>query len=292
VALGNTLSNVNYGFLLIVSIWSSVSYFIRALRWRVLLSAEKPISRQEAFGANMAGYLGNNIFPARVGELVRAIYVNRVAGISLSFALAVGLTERLMDVLVLVMLGSISLSASGIASGLLQQAIQVMAIMLGVGAVLFLFLPTFSPLLFKIIGGIHFLKPSTKKKITSILMEFLLGLRALLHPQRAATFSLYTVLIWLMDGLSVVMIGVTLHISIALVQSFVLLAGLGLSSAIPSTPGYIGIYQYVAVTVLDPFGISQTDALALIIMSQMLGYIVVIFWGLLSLRQFNKNTHS
>ena len=66
-----------------------------------------------------------------------------------------------------------------------------------------------------------------------------------------------------MDGLGTVLMGVMLNIPITLSQAFVLLAGLGLSSAIPSTPGYVGVYQFVAVTVLAPFGIEAAAALAL-----------------------------
>ena len=47
--------------------------------------------------------------------------------------------------------------------------------------------------------------------------------------------------------------------------AFLLIAGLGLGSALPSTPGYVGIYQFVAVTVLTPFGFSRTDAIAYIL---------------------------
>jgi uncharacterized protein (TIRG00374 family) len=284
----NTLSNAKYTLLPVVLVWSSVSYFIRALRWRVLLSAEKPISQLNAFLANMTGYLGNNILPARAGELVRALYANRVAGLSLPFALAVGLSERLMDVIVLILLGSISLSISGIASGLFQQAIQAVAILAGAGVIVFLLLPRFSSSLLKIMSGIPFLSLNAKEKISSFLEKFLLGLRTLLHLKRAVAFSLYTVFIWLMDGLCVVLIGIMLHISITLVQAFLLLSGLGLSSAIPSTPGYVGVYQFVAITVLAPFGITQADALAFILTSQMLGYMVIFFWGLMGLWRYGR----
>jgi hypothetical protein len=72
-------------------------------------------------------------------------------------------------------------------------------------------------------------------------------------------------------------------------QSLILLSALGLSSAIPSTPGYVGVYQFVAVTVLVPFGFSRAEALAFILISQVLNYLVVSFWGLIGLWQVNKN---
>jgi len=52
--------------------------------------------------------------------------------------------------------------------------------------------------------------------------------------------------------------------------AFLLIAALGLGSALPSTPGYIGIYQFVAVTVLVPFGFSRSDAIAYILVAQAL----------------------
>jgi len=53
--------------------------------------------------------------------------------------------------------------------------------------------------------------------------------------------------------------------------ALLLLTALGLGSALPSTPGYVGIYQFVAVTVLTPFGIGRDEALAFILVLQVLG---------------------
>jgi hypothetical protein len=60
-------------------------------------------------------------------------------------------------------------------------------------------------------------------------------------------------------------------------------AGLGLGSALPSTPGYVGVYQFVAVSVLTPFGFSQSDAIAHILLYQAMTTAVFLFWGLLGL---------
>ncbi|MEP6716699.1 MAG: lysylphosphatidylglycerol synthase domain-containing protein, partial [Terriglobia bacterium] len=65
--------------------------------------------------------------------------------------------------------------------------------------------------------------------------------------------------------------------------AFLLITGLGLGSALPSTPGYVGIYQFVAVSILTPFGITRTDAIAYILLLQAASYIVVTVWGLIAL---------
>jgi uncharacterized membrane protein YbhN (UPF0104 family) len=68
-----------------------------------------------------------------------------------------------------------------------------------------------------------------------------------------------------------------------LAQSFLLIAALGISSALPSTPGYVGVYQFVAVTILSPFGVARESALALILLVQFLNLLVVSIWGGLGL---------
>ena len=78
--------------------------------------------------------------------------------------------------------------------------------------------------------------------------------------------------------------------SLTIPHALVLLAALGLSSAIPSTPGYVGVYQFVAVSVLVPYGFSRADAIAYMLISQVLNYLVVSFWGLLGLWQIRRRS--
>ena len=67
------------------------------------------------------------------------------------------------------------------------------------------------------------------------------------------------------------------------------MTGMGLGSALPSTPGYVGIYQFVAVTVLTPFGFSRTDAIAYILVAQALGYVVIGIWGSIGLLKYRRS---
>jgi uncharacterized membrane protein YbhN (UPF0104 family) len=65
---------------------------------------------------------------------------------------------------------------------------------------------------------------------------------------------------------------------------------LGLGSALPSTPGYVGIYQFVAVEVLGPhgFGFPQSSVIAYTVLAQGLQYLITGFWGLLALLRLRK----
>jgi glycosyltransferase 2 family protein len=106
----------------------TVASFIRSLRWRVLLSAEKSLPSGTVFWATMAGYLGNNFLPARAGEVIRTVLIGQAADLSKSFVLATALTERMMDVVALVLISLAALSAlQGLPAELLK-AVQVMSL--------------------------------------------------------------------------------------------------------------------------------------------------------------------
>jgi uncharacterized membrane protein YbhN (UPF0104 family) len=93
-----------------------------------------------------------------------------------------------------------------------------------------------------------------------------------------------------LDGLSIIIGAGIISQHLNLGQALILLSALGLSSAIPSTPGYIGVYQFAAVSVLVPFGFSKPQALAFILISQVLNYLIISFFGLLGLWHLNINS--
>jgi hypothetical protein len=83
--------------------------------------------------------------------------------------------------------------------------------------------------------------------------------------------------------------GHSLHLDLSFSMSMLLITGLGLSSALPSTPGYVGIFQFVAVTVLVPLGISKSNALAFILVVQAYGYVSTALIGLPCLWILRRN---
>jgi glycosyltransferase 2 family protein len=274
-----TLRQGRYYLLPLVFLISSVNYFIRAMRWRVLLTAERPIRPFTVFWANMAGYLGNSFLPARAGELVRSLALGHKAGINASFVLATALTERLLDVIALVLISALALLALPGISPALAPALQAMAILGVVGLLVVLLAPHLSGFLQRLLGLLP-VPAAWRARLDTLLIRFLDGMRSLQNPGRALSFVALTGVIWLVDGLGSMLGAYMLRLHLTLPQALLLLAGMGLSSAIPSTPGYVGVYQFAAVTVLTPFGYSKSDAIAFILVAQALGYVVITVWGL------------
>lgn len=275
----DTLQGANYGYIVLLLIWSSVSFLFRALRWRVLLNFQKMIPPLFVFWANMAGYLGNNVLPARAGELIRAVYVARKQGIPVAFVLATGITERLVDLVALVIIGTLSVFWLDAFPKLVQDALQSFSIVAVGGVFLILLLPVFHDRLIRSMNGLSFLDSRLKEILMTLLENFIKGIRVIMQSERGFSFIFFTMAIWIMDGLGMVILASALHEVLSLWQSFLLIAALGLSSAIPSTPGYVGVYQFVAVTVLMPFGLERESALAIILVAQAINLILVLLWG-------------
>jgi uncharacterized membrane protein YbhN (UPF0104 family) len=99
-----------------------------------------------------------------------------------------------------------------------------------------------------------------------------------------------TCVIWSIDAVSFIMGGLSVGVSLTLPMSVLLISGLGLGSALPSTPGYVGIYQFVAVEVLMPFGFSRASVIAFMVLVQAVQYVSTGAWGLLALARLRKDT--
>lgn len=278
-AFFESLRQANYFYISLIVFWSSSTYFLRAMRWRVLLNSQKTLSPAGVFWANMAGYLGNNILPARAGELIRAAYVSRRDTIPVVFVLATGFTERLVDLAALVVIGAASVFFAVTFSTSMQEAFKSFAIVAVVGVAFIFLLPFFQGWVLRILHVVPFLNLSLKKKLEELFLHFVDGVKVISQPRRGLPFLLFTILIWLMDGMGMVILASSLNETLTLSQSFLLIAALGISSALPSTPGYVGVYQFVAVTILSPFGIARESALALILLVQFLNLLVVSVWG-------------
>jgi len=283
-----TLRHGNYRLLFFIIPLSSFSYFLRALRWRILLLSEGRISAISVFWANMVGYMGNSYLPARAGELLRSAYLGKQSGSGTSFVLATALTERILDALALVMIGSVALVFQMEVNGTILTAIRTMAVVASVGLLLIFITPFFEERLTYLFDSLP-ISSELREKLIQQFQRFLMGTRSLQSIRRFALFALSTASIWLIDGfgnvIGVKIIGQTLDLGHALI----FLAALGLSSAIPSTPGYVGVYQFVAITVLVPFGFSRPDAVAYILISQIVNYLIITFWGIIGLLQIKSS---
>jgi uncharacterized membrane protein YbhN (UPF0104 family) len=243
------------------------------------LNAEGRFGIGPVFRANMAGYLGNNFLPARAGEVLRSVMISRKSELTSAYVLTTALSERLMDAIAVVLAAALVLLGVHPKPAWLTDVSRSMAAAAGAGAVAVAVAPHTGGLIENLLGRTP-LPERLRKFLLTTAGQVLLGLRAFHDWGRLAAFAGFTAVIWSMDGLTVMVGARSLDLAISFPAAILLLTAMALGSALPSTPGYIGIYQFAAVMVLGPFGVPKDQALAYSVIAQAIGYVVVIVIGL------------
>lgn len=278
----HTLKRANSLYVGMAGSLMTIALFLRAMRWRVLLRTAAPIDIASAFWATSAGYFGNNFLPARAGELVRTMMISTRWDISKAFVLTTALSERICDAIVLIVITSVVLVILPQRSGWIEQARVPFAIAGFSGIFCIALLPPLEKVWHSVLKHLP-LPTRFRQNGRDVLEHILLGIRTFHHTKRLAAFIGFTSIIWCCDATGTVLGMRSLGLYLSYPVAFLLITGIGLGSAMPATPGYVGIYQFVAVSVLTQFGFRKEDALAYSLLAQAVQYVVLTFWGLLAL---------
>jgi uncharacterized protein (TIRG00374 family) len=285
--IGKIIAHADAAYLGIAFVMASFSVFVRSVRWGVLLSAEDKIPMSTVYWAMTVGYLGNSVLPARAGELLRTTMISARSRLSWTYVFATALTGMVMDMIVLVVLSAAVIVTLPGTPEWLKKGSGTMAAFGLAGMAVLVILPHCEPLVNRLLSKI----PGPEKlraKLTGIGAQFLLGLRAFHHVSRFAAFAGISFSVWFVDAFGAVIIAKSLHLQLSIGVGILLLAGLAMASAAPSTPGYVGVYQIVAVEILPAFGFSKSDAIAYILVFQAMSYAVFVSWGLIGLWQLKR----
>jgi glycosyltransferase 2 family protein len=281
------IAAARWEYILALAAIVAFNFFLRSLRWRILLNAEAQLSVGLVFRANMAGYIGNNFLPARAGEVIRSLIVSTHSSLSKTYVLTTALSERLMDVIALVLWSSLVLLGVHPKPEWMDRLSRSMAVVAAVGALTVAILPHTGDLMRNLLHRIP-MPTVLRARLLPLAEQVLLGLRAFHHWGRFGGFALFTVAIWTLDATGTMIASRAFGLNFSFSVAMLLITALGLGSALPSTPGYLGIYQFVAVTVLTPFGVAHDAALAFIMVAQAVGYAVTLLLGLPGLPLLRK----
>ncbi len=280
--VGRTISGARPEWLLAALALGLAAGSLRALRWRILLNAasEKPVGFLSVFGALMAGYLGNLVLPARAGEVVRSLLISNRSGLSKTYVITTALGERVMDAIALVLFSALALLGvpekpvwiAGVARSMAAAAVVAAAGVAG-------------------LPYIHrYIERFVPRVLRGLLEQVVLGLRAFHHPARLAGFIALTVVIWTTEVFVAMSTARAIGLDLSFSATLLFISAMGLSSALPSAPGYVGIYQFVAITVLGPFGIAKDAAVAYVFLLQAITSAIFITCGVPGLMQSRKQS--
>lgn len=264
----NVIKSANYWWLIPAILVYFFAVWARAWRWHYLLRPVKKISTVTMFPIVCIGYMGNNIYPARAGELLRAYVLKRHENVQISASLATIIIERIFDGVVMLGFVFINLpelakltSASGFVGSIQTLAIWGAAIF-GVVLVVFLLAAMFPRVTERATLWLinHVLPKKWQEKACGIALRFLTGLESLRSPKDALMVFLTSVVIWLLETGKY---WVLMHAFPFTVSFFALMLMNGivnLATTLPSAPGYIGTFDATGIATLRAYNVPQDVA--------------------------------
>jgi glycosyltransferase 2 family protein len=263
-----TIKQANYAWIIPGIMVYFVGVLVRSWRWQYLLNPIKKIPMRVMFPTTIIGYMGNNIYPARAGEVLRAVILKRKEGVAISASLATIIIERIFDGVV--MLGFVFINLPQLAtltssSGFLGSIRQVAIVGTGVflGALAIFLLAAMFPKRSETIGSWfieHLVPGKYQKGILGLMYSFLEGLASLRSPINILMIFVTTVIIWLLETVKYWFVMHAFNFSVSFFALMLMNGIVNLATTIPSAPGYIGTFDAPGIAVLTAYGVPLSTA--------------------------------
>ncbi len=246
-----------------------LAVWARAWRWHYLLRPVKSISTQKMFPIVCIGYMGNNIYPARAGEVLRAVILKRHEGVPISASLATIIIERVFDGVV--MLGFVFVNLpelarlTGSSSGFVGsiQTVALLGTAAFAGALLvFLLAAMFPEPTEKLVAWFadRLVPARYRPSILGVTNKFLGGLESLRSPADALMVFVTSVVIWLLETGKYWMVMQAFHFEVSFFTLMLMNGIVNLATTIPSAPGYVGTFDTPGIAVLQAYGVDKAVA--------------------------------
>jgi hypothetical protein len=253
-----------------------LSMLARGLSWRSLLNDRYSLMR--VLAVLNEGYLINHILPWRLGEVGRAILLAGSGNDSIMRVLSSIMVERMYDLFFAFVFLVLMLPEAAGLEGLTQNVAFIGAILAVAFAILLVFVqrPTWMR---AIISRI----PGPRERLLSLWEQMQAGLVALRNLRIFSRSAGWMLLSWILAGVEygLVVRAVIPHAS--WYWAFFMLPVTLLGGAIPSTPGYLGVYEAAGVLALSTFGVAESQALAATLLLHGIVYILGSGFGLIAL---------
>ena len=268
--LGAALAQANYWWLLPGIAIYFLAVWARAWRWHYLLRPVKDVSTRRLFPITCIGYMGNNIFPVRAGEVLRAVVLKRHEQVAISASLATIIIERVFDGVV--MLGFVFINlpelakltgSSGFIGSIQTLALWGTAAFLG-ALVIFLLAAMFPKQTQTLVQQIvqRLLPERYRSKVLDVSDRFLGGLKVLRSPRDVLMVFLTSVVIWLLETGKYWLVMHAFPFEVTFFTLLLMNGIVNLATTIPSAPGYVGTFDAPGIAVLQAYGISKALAAA------------------------------
>ncbi|MDX1707660.1 MAG: lysylphosphatidylglycerol synthase transmembrane domain-containing protein [Desulfobacterales bacterium] len=304
------LGSINYFWLIPAIILVLLSFFIRALRWQYILASSHKIGIWHAFHPMMIGFMINCLFPGRLGEFARPAILQKKEKVPFGTGIATVAAERVFDVAALVTFAVITLTAIEINPDveirfgnfqLNRTTLEVLfhrIIQMGIVLIIGMFvvsIPSIRRVIHRVILALpllfFFAAEATKTKIRTKVCEPLTGFidniakgfTLLKYPKKLIVCSIYSLLVWIVAAVSYHIFSLgSPGVELSFTEMFAVMVIICLFIALPSVPGFWGLWEAGGVFAMSVFGVSPDAAAGFTLANHAVQMFPVIIVGIVS----------
>ncbi|MGA2821134.1 MAG: lysylphosphatidylglycerol synthase transmembrane domain-containing protein [Anaerolineales bacterium] len=245
-----------------------VAVAVRTWRWHYLLRPLKSVSPVKLFPIVTIGYMGNNIYPARAGEVLRAYVLRRNFSVPISASLATILVERVFDGVVMLMFVFVNLPElagvtgnSGLAGSIRDVALLGAAAFFG-ALLIFLLAAMYPATTARVLRALlqKALPRRWREPVEPLVEKFLAGFASLRSPREALGIFVTSVIIWLLETSKYYLVMQAFSFRVSFFALMLMNGVVNLATTLPSAPGYLGTFDTPGIAVLEAFGVPSAPA--------------------------------
>ena len=257
-----------------------VGVVLRAARWRLLFPPDLRPPLPAILRALLVGTFFNTVLPARPGEALRVVTLHQETGTPRSVALGTAVTERIYDIVVLLVVFFVAVPwlphvtwvrRAGIFAGIVSVSL--------VAALAILVRWNIRPLVWALRPLARF-RAFPVERVEALAAELVTGLDAvrklrLALPALAASFAAILVV-----GCSFWLVTFAFHLHLPFGAGLLVMVATSLAMVIPSSPAAVGVFEAATLVALKPFGVSHAPGLSYAVCLHALNAIPFLVFGL------------
>jgi uncharacterized membrane protein YbhN (UPF0104 family) len=263
-------SAAGYAWLALAALVVAGNFVLRGVRWHLVMAHAGVEHRlRDALGLTLVGYMGNNVLPARGGELLKIGLLGARSSARRREILGTVIAERLLDAAVLVAL-FVALTWAGVAGapGGRGEAALAAGGLVACAAALALYLR---------------LRRGGRFERFAAAIRPVAGASRLLTRRQGIPLGLLSLAIWCIDAVAFMLIARSIGVELSLPDASVVVVLAALGAAIPAAPGYVGTFDAGMLLGLGAAGVEGGAAVGVLLLTRFLFFVPVTIAGFLAL---------
>src|SRR5260221_13131986 len=258
----NQITHANFWWLVPGVVVYFLAVWGRPWRWHYLLRPLKEVPLRKLFPIVVIGYMGNNVYPFRAGEVIRAYVLRRNEGVKIAASLATIIVGRIFDCLVMLIFVFVALPFANIEQDWLRTWI-ILGPVAFFGALAVFFVMAMRPVLARRLYSAvitHTLPHRFQASTLQMADHFMGGLESLRSPRDLLMTLISSVFIWLTETTKYWFVMQAFNFRVSFFVLMLMTAVVNLATTLPGAPGYIGTFDGPGIKVLEAFNVNHEVA--------------------------------